>query len=111
MMAAGVPCSRYQTIAEAIVDDQVAERGLMVDVADPAGILLIDVRTRAEVKYIGLADGVDANIPIRTLDPQYRWSEKKNTYRTKSNANFVAAVDRSAGGPGTRTQPKRSQRA
>ena len=62
--------------------------------ADPTATLLIDVRTRAEVKYIGLADGVDANIPIRTLDPQYRWSEKKNTYRTKSNANFVAAVDR-----------------
>lgn len=59
-----------------------------------ASTLLIDVRTRAEVKYIGLADGVDANIPIRTIDPDYRWSTKKNTYRTKSNHNFVAAVDR-----------------
>ena len=62
--------------------------------ANPAGTLLIDVRTRAEVKYIGLAEGVDANIPIRTLDPEYRWSEKKNTFRTKRNPNFVAAVDR-----------------
>ena len=62
--------------------------------ADPAGTLLIDVRTRAEVKFIGLAQGVDANIPVRTLDPEYRWSEKKNTYRTKRNPGFVAAVER-----------------
>ena len=62
--------------------------------ADPAGTLLIDVRTRAEIKYIGIADGVDANIPIRMLDPEYRWSKKKNTYRTKHNPNFVAAIDR-----------------
>lgn len=62
--------------------------------ADTAGTLLIDVRTRAEVKYIGLADGVDANIPIRTLDPAYRWSEKRNTFRTKPNPDFVAAVNR-----------------
>ena len=62
--------------------------------ADTAGTLLIDVRTRAEVKYLGLADGVDANIPIRTLDPEYRWSQKKNTFRTNRNLNFVAAVDR-----------------
>ena len=62
--------------------------------ADPTAVVLIDVRTRAEVKYIGLAKGVDANIPIRMLDPEYRWSEKKNTYRTKQNPDFVAAVNR-----------------
>jgi rhodanese-related sulfurtransferase len=62
--------------------------------ADPAGTLLIDVRTRAEVKFIGLAAEVDANIPIRTLDPEYRWSKKKNTFRTKHNPDFVAAVER-----------------
>lgn len=61
---------------------------------DPAGVVLIDVRTRAEVKYIGMAQSVDANIPIRTLDPAYAWSSKRNTYRTRANPGFVAAVDR-----------------
>jgi len=61
---------------------------------DPTGVVFIDVRTRAEVKYIGIAQNVDANIPVRLLDNEYRWSAKRNTYRTRSNPDFVAAVDR-----------------
>ncbi len=61
---------------------------------NPASVLLIDVRTRAEVKYIGIADAVDANIPVRFIRDDYAWSEKKNTYRTRENPDFVAAVER-----------------
>ncbi len=62
--------------------------------ADPGRVLLIDVRTRAELKYIGIADPVDANIPVRFLRDDYAWSEKSGTYRTRENPDFVAAVDR-----------------
>ena len=58
------------------------------------GLLFIDVRTRAELKYIGIADPVDANIPVRLLRADYAWSERSNTYRTRENPDFVAAVDR-----------------
>ena len=61
--------------------------------ADPDNVTLIDIRTRAEVKYIGMADAVDANIPLRFLREDYAWSEKSSTYRTSSNPDFVAAVD------------------
>lgn len=57
-------------------------------------ILLIDVRTRAEVKFIGMADPVDANIPVRLLRDDYAWSEKSGTYRTRANPDFVASVER-----------------
>jgi rhodanese-related sulfurtransferase len=57
-------------------------------------ILLIDVRTRPEVKYVGIADTVDANIPIRTFDTDFNWSEKSNTFRTKNNEDFVPAINR-----------------
>ncbi len=62
--------------------------------ADGNATLLIDVRTRAEVKYIGIADVVDAHIPVRMLRDDYAWSEKSATYRTRENPDFVAAVDR-----------------
>ncbi len=61
--------------------------------ADAEGVLLIDVRTRAEVKFIGIADAVDANIPVRFLREDYAWSEKSNTFRTRENPDFVAAVE------------------
>ena len=57
-------------------------------------VLLIDVRTRGEVKYIGLADSVDAHIPVRFLRGDYAWSAKSKTYRTRENPDFVAAVER-----------------
>ena len=57
-------------------------------------ILLIDVRTRAEIKFIGMADAADANIPVRLLRDDYAWSEKSATYRTQENPDFVAAVER-----------------
>ena len=57
-------------------------------------VLLIDVRTRAEVKFLGMADAVDANIPVRFLRDDYAWSKKSNTYRTRENPDFVAAVER-----------------
>lgn len=61
--------------------------------ATPDKIMFIDVRTRAEVKYIGLATTVDAHIPIRFLNTNHTWSKKKNTYRTNANKNFAAEVE------------------
>jgi len=41
LMAAGVPCSRYLTIAEAITDPQALSRGTMATVEDAAGPFLV----------------------------------------------------------------------
>lgn len=57
-------------------------------------VLLIDVRTRPELKYVGIAEGVDANIPVRTFNTEFAWSDKSSTFRTTANEDFVAAVDR-----------------
>ncbi len=57
-------------------------------------VLLIDVRTRGEVKYIGIADAVDAHIPVRFLRGDYAWSQKSNTYRTRENPDFIVAIER-----------------
>jgi crotonobetainyl-CoA:carnitine CoA-transferase CaiB-like acyl-CoA transferase len=41
LMAAGVPCSRYLSVAEAMADPQIAARGTMARVADGAGSFLV----------------------------------------------------------------------
>lgn len=70
------------------------EEAYQKKLADNGGVVLIDVRTRAEIKFIGMADAVDANIPVRLLRDDYAWSEKSATYRTRKNPDFIAAVDR-----------------
>ncbi len=47
-----------------------AEAHRMVD-ANPAGTLFIDVRTPAEVSYVGIPAGMDANIPFLLIDFDY----------------------------------------
>jgi CoA:oxalate CoA-transferase len=41
LMAAGVPCSRYLTVAEAMADPQVSARGSLATVTDAAGSFLV----------------------------------------------------------------------
>jgi rhodanese-related sulfurtransferase len=57
-------------------------------------VLLLDVRTRPEIKYVGMADTVDAHIPVRFIDIDFNWSEKSSTFRTTKNEDFVPAVNR-----------------
>ncbi|MFM1856211.1 MAG: hypothetical protein RLZ83_1520 [Pseudomonadota bacterium] len=65
--------------------------------ADPDGVLLIDVRSRAEVQLVGFSDLADANIPIFEFQG-WEWKPKQDgvhgSYRKAYNDDFVAAVDR-----------------
>jgi rhodanese-related sulfurtransferase len=72
-----------------------AKEAYAMKMADPAGWLLIDVRTPQELRYAGVADQVDANIPYR-LDST-EWRERSDgihgTFRRPLNADFQAAVE------------------
>jgi len=57
-------------------------------------VLLIDVRSRAEIKFVGASDMMDANIPSRFFGNDFEWSNKSANYRTSYNANFVQDVEK-----------------
>ena len=63
--------------------------------ADPENVLMIDVRTRAEIQFVGFSDMADANIPIFLLteDWKLKKDEVHGAYRKTYNNDFVAAVD------------------
>lgn len=54
--------------------------------------LFLDVRTPAELNYLGVTSVMDANVPTDTMDGT-AWDDKKNRYKRKHNENFVADVD------------------
>jgi len=72
-----------------------AKEAYAMKTADPQGVLFIDVRTRQEVRYVGIADQVDANIPYRFDSAE--WREKSDgihgTFRRPLNLDFEAAVE------------------
>ncbi len=63
--------------------------------ADPDGVLLIDVRTRAESQFVGFTDYADVNIPVFLFSDE--WKDYNDgvhgAYRKIYNKDFVAAVD------------------
>jgi len=56
-------------------------------------IVFIDVRTQAEVQFVGHPASLDANIPFRFLDPELR-HDGRSAYRMVSNENFANEVRR-----------------
>ena len=55
-------------------------------------ILFLDVRSRAEVNFLGLPDRVDANIPNMPLDPRFELSQSGKSYKRYWNPHFVDVV-------------------
>ncbi len=60
----------------------------------PDEVLFVDVRSRQEVHYTGIANQVDANIPYRmdTLDWRTKKDGVRGTFRTRRNPDFADAV-------------------
>lgn len=53
--------------------------------------LLVDIRTQAEILFVGEADAVDANIPFLLADFS-AWDDKKSRFKLSPNANFIDKV-------------------
>ncbi|NNK14862.1 MAG: sulfurtransferase [Desulfofustis sp.] len=62
--------------------------------SNPDKVLFVDVRSRQELHYTGIADQVDANIPYRmdTLNWRMKKDGLRGTFRTKRNPDFADAV-------------------
>jgi rhodanese-related sulfurtransferase len=55
--------------------------------------LFIDIRTREEVMFVGMASVVDANIPYLILPDQPEYISAKSTYKLVPNKFFVSKVE------------------
>jgi rhodanese-related sulfurtransferase len=55
--------------------------------------LFVDVRTRAEVAFLGMPTVADANIPYMTPGAFDEWDDKKGTFKLSPNSEFVLRVN------------------
>jgi rhodanese-related sulfurtransferase len=62
---------------------------------DPAHTLFLDVRTRAEAMYVGMATPVDALVPyLEHQELMTDWDEVRNIYMMEPNSDFVTEAER-----------------
>jgi len=55
--------------------------------------LFLDIRTRAEINFLGMPSNADANIPYFTPDSWESFDSKKKVYKLAPNSNFLIAVE------------------
>lgn len=56
--------------------------------------LFLDIRTRGEVSYTGMASSVDAHVPLLEHPPNAPWDEKAGRFKLEFNNDFEAEVGR-----------------
>ncbi len=56
-------------------------------------VLMIDIRTRAEAMYVGMASVVDFLVPVLDFPEFWEWSEQGNEYIQQANPNFVKDIE------------------
>lgn len=54
--------------------------------------LFLDVRSRAEVNFLGTPTVVDANVPYMELNEWFAWNKKKHNFKMEVNSDFQDAV-------------------
>ena len=64
------------------------------ELATKEKVLFIDVRTRAEVNFLGMPTVADANIPYMELDRMYAWDDKKGVFKMDPNSGFVTEIQK-----------------
>jgi rhodanese-related sulfurtransferase len=60
----------------------------------PDKTLFLDIRTRAEVSYLGMPTVADANVPYMELTDFYAWDDARNAFKVEPNNDFAPEVGR-----------------
>jgi rhodanese-related sulfurtransferase len=63
-------------------------------------VLFVDIRTRGEIVYTGVAAGVDAYVPIVEHPPNAVWDEKAGRFQLEVNKDFEKEIARRASAKG-----------
>jgi rhodanese-related sulfurtransferase len=64
--------------------------------ANPKGVALFDVRTRAEAMYVGWPGDADALVPfVEHPELMTEWDDKRHMYKLEPNQDFVPELERS----------------
>jgi len=58
-----------------------------------SNFLFIDVRTQAEIAFVGVPTVIDANVPYEVITDWNQWDEKEKIFKMTVNDHFVNAVE------------------
>ncbi|TQE98418.1 MAG: sulfurtransferase [Spiribacter salinus] len=67
---------------------------------------LLDVRTRAELQFVGAPDPMDMHVPFMRMTTPFEWDSDASIWRMEPNESFVADVDAALDAAGATTSDR-----
>ncbi|MES9990606.1 MAG: rhodanese-like domain-containing protein [Candidatus Thiodiazotropha sp.] len=61
--------------------------------SEKSDVIFVDIRTRAEIAFVGMPQISDANIPYAIPGDWDNWDEKKKTFKLEPNSSFLLSID------------------
>ena len=104
-LLAALPAAHAAAAGDNLPESKRTRPGLYLEARDvpafiekqggPAKVLFLDVRTRAEAVYLGMANGVDALVPfVDHQELMTDWDPQRNSYRLEPVQDFVPEATR-----------------
>ena len=62
--------------------------------AEPAKVLFIDIRTRGEIQFVGIATGIDGHVPFVEMNEFGEWDDKNARYKLEPNPTFSTSIEK-----------------
>lgn len=69
-----------------------ATEAVQLRTRDPDAVL-IDIRSRAEVAFVGVGEGIDKHIPYMIVEEGWQFDAEKGNYRLIPNPDFLEAFE------------------
>lgn len=102
LLSCGLSCPAWGIDASLVPATKKTQAGLYLDAREAhamkqqqgGGALLIDIRTHAEVIYVGMPTVADAHVPFLDHPAGMPWDDKQGRFRMDPNPDFEAGIAR-----------------
>lgn len=88
--ALDVPKEKQTKLGKYVTAKEAAE----VLKAETAKTLFVDVRTRAEIQFVGYASAIDTAVPFVDMSQFGEWDDKAGRYKLEANPVFSQTVEK-----------------
>ena len=61
---------------------------------EPSKVLFVDIRTRGEIQFVGIATGIDGHVPFVEMNEFGEWDDKNSRYKLEPNPTFSTSIEK-----------------
>ena len=85
-----IPKDKQTKIGKYLTPKQAAD----VVASERAKVLFVDIRTRGELQFVGVATDIDGHVPFVEMNEFGEWDDKAGRYKLEPNPTFSTSIEK-----------------